>query len=114
MSACSFSVCSLITDVRDSVNEMPRQPDEVKSLLLEHLGFGNKPEPKHIDVTAVECAFKHPISYTNPDKLHELPTSIIEDLELLQVKPKLNTPKHYWKCSTTSYWNAVSRKIRSI
>jgi hypothetical protein len=90
MSACSFSVCSLITDVRDSVNEMPREPDEVKSLLLEHLGFGNKPEPKHIDVTAVECAFKHPISYTNPDKLHELPTSIIEDLELLQVKPKLN------------------------
>jgi energy-coupling factor transporter ATP-binding protein EcfA2 len=99
MSACSFSVCSLITDVRDSVNEMPRQPDEVKSLLLEHLGFGfgsdNKPEPTCVaakaatDITPT-CSFKHPISYTNPEKLHELPTSIIEDLELIQVKPNLN------------------------
>jgi hypothetical protein len=96
MSACSFSVCSLITDVHDSVNEMPREPDEVKSLLLEHLGFGNKPVSKCVDAKAgidgvtQECAFKHPISYTNPEKLHELPSSIIEDLELLQVKPKLN------------------------
>ena len=103
MSCCSFSVCSLITDVRESVSEMPRDPNEVKSLLLEHLGFGGS---KPIDAahTTGSCSgvtdtttnkgnhdstFKHPISYTNPDKLHELPTSIIEDLELLQAKPKL-------------------------
>ena len=105
--SCSFSICSLITDVRDSVTEVPREPDEVKSLLLEHLGFGNKPtnappraetetktkpetETKTPNKGIIDSIFKHPISYTNPDKLHELPTSIIEDLELIQVKPKLN------------------------
>ena len=105
--SCSFSVCSLITDVRDSVTDIPREPDDVKSLLLEHLGFGNKPtnapraETETKTKTETETTttpnkgnfdsiFKHPISYTNPDKLHELPTSIIEDLELIQVKPKLN------------------------
>jgi len=97
--SCSFSVCSLITDMRESVTDIPREPDEVKSLLLEHLGFGSKPNEAGIVGGAttnttpnkVSCniTFKHPISYTNPDKLHELPTSIIEDLELLQAKPKL-------------------------
>lgn len=100
MSCCSFSVCSLITDVRESVSEMPRDPNEVKSLLLEHLGFGNNPTDAPTPGTGTTTTpnkgicdssntFKHPISYTNPDKLHELPTSIIEDLELLQAKPKL-------------------------
>ena len=98
--SCSFSVCSLITDVRDSVTDIPREPDEVKSLLLEHLGFGGKTNDAGIVGGATTntisekmyCinTFKHPISYINPDKLHELPTSIIEDLELLQVKSKLN------------------------
>ena len=102
MSGCSFSVCSLITDVRESVNDLPREPEDVKSLLLEHLGLGDK-SGKAATATAtgtgtgtgtggatgVACSFKHPISYTNPDKLHELPSSIIEDLELLQIKPKL-------------------------
>jgi len=101
MSACSFSVCSLITDVRESVNQIPREPDKVKSILFEHLGFGNNLGSTQSG-TGIEtvCAdnkplalalatFKHPISYTNPDKLHELPTSIIEDLELLEIKPKI-------------------------
>jgi hypothetical protein len=87
MSGCSFSVCSLITDVRESV---PREPDEVKSLLLEHLGLGDKSGKAATGTaTGTACSFKHPISYTNPDKLHELSSSIIDDLELLQVKPKL-------------------------
>lgn len=97
MSCCSFSVCSLITDVRESVNELPREPDEVKSLLLEHLGLGDKSGIKQAGAgtqtnikPASACSFKHPISYTNPDKLHELPSSIIDDLELLQIKPTLN------------------------
>jgi hypothetical protein len=95
MSCCSFSVCSLLTDVRDSVTEMPRDPDEVKSLLFEHLGFGNKPESSGVGKSGSgsedTClsSFKHPISYTDPDKLHELAPSIIEDLELLHVKPKM-------------------------
>ena len=95
MSCCSFSVCSLLTDVRDSVTEMPRDPDEVKSLLFEHLGFGNKPESSGVGKAGSgsgdTClsSFKHPISYTDPEKLHELAPSIIEDLELLHVKPKM-------------------------
>lgn len=96
MSCCSFSVCSLLTDVRDSVTEMPRDPDEVKSLLFEHLGFGNKQESECTGKAGVgggdaclSSSFKHPISYTDPEKLHELAPSIIEDLELLHVKPKM-------------------------
>ena len=89
--SCSFSVCSLITDVRESVTEIPRDPNEMKSLLMEHLGFGGKPNDADTKTTpekmCCDNTFRHPISYTNPDKLHELPSSIIEDLELLQVKP---------------------------
>ena len=44
--SCSFSVCSLLTDVRESVTDIPRDPDEVKSLLFEHLGIGNKDSSK--------------------------------------------------------------------
>ena len=91
--SCSFNVCSLITDVRESVSEIPRDPDQVKSLLMEHLGIGGggakaaaivKPATNN----AVEV-FKHPISYSDPAKLHELPATIIEDLEMIQPKPKL-------------------------
>jgi hypothetical protein len=88
-------MCSLLTDVRESVNDIPRDPDEVKSLLFEHLGIRNKDSSKCVrpDGTAkpppaeVTSVFRAPIAYTNPDKLHELPSSIIEDLEMLQLKP---------------------------
>jgi hypothetical protein len=84
---CSFSVCSLFTDVRESVSELPREPEDVKALLMEHLGLGRSAGATATTVTAVAgTAFKHPISYTDPDKLHELPISIIEDLEMLQPK----------------------------
>jgi len=89
--SCSFNICSLITDVRDSVGEIPRDPEQVKTLLFEHLGSITKPHNEnshHTSVITPTTIFKHPISYTNPDKLHELPTSIIEDLEMLEVKPK--------------------------
>jgi hypothetical protein len=88
---CCFSVCSLISDVRESVTEMPRDPDDIKSLMMEHLGFGggggNKGGvcPKQSSC-AVTGAFKHPISYTSPDKLYELPSSIIDDLEMIEPK----------------------------
>lgn len=93
MSSCSFSVCSLLTDVRESVNEIPRDPDQVKSMLFEHLGVCNKKKDgaaTTVGTGTVAGTFRPPISYTTPDKLRELPTSIIEDLELLQVKPKMN------------------------
>ena len=93
MSSCSFNVCSLITDVRESVSEIPRDPDEVKSLLMEHLGIGgSKAAAEAAKPTAAAGAmtvFKHPISYSDPAKLHELPSTIIEDLEMIQPKPKL-------------------------
>ena len=93
--SCSFSVCSLLTDVRESVTDIPRDPDEVKSLLFEHLGIGNKDSSKCVrpDGTTkpppaeITSVFRPPIAYTTPDKLHELPSSIIEDLEMLQLKP---------------------------
>jgi hypothetical protein len=92
MSSCSFNVCSLITDVRESVSEMPRDPDQVKSLLMEHLGIGGaKAAAEVAKPVAATCStvFKHPISYSDPAKLHELPSTIIEDLEMIQPKPKL-------------------------
>lgn len=93
--SCSFSVCSLLTDVRESVSEIPRDPDQVKSMLFEHLGVCSKKKECPATGTGTGAgtgagAFRPPISYTTPDKLRELPSSIIEDLEMLQVKPKLN------------------------
>ena len=89
--SCSFNVCSLITDVRESVSEIPRDPEDVKALLMEHLGFGRSAgattgTTTTPGATAMTTTFKHPISYTDPDKLHELPASIIEDLEMLHPK----------------------------
>ena len=89
--SCSFNICSLITDVRDSVGEIPRDPEKVKTLLFEHLGGIAKPKNENKTTTldtSPTNTFRPPISYTNPDKLHELPLSIVEDLEMLQIKPK--------------------------
>ena len=89
--SCSFSVCSLFTDVRESVSELPREPEDVKALLMEHLGLGRSGATTGTTTTpgattGSTTTFKHPISYTDPDKLHELPASIIEDLEMLHPK----------------------------
>lgn len=96
---CSFSVCSLFTDVRESVSELPREPDELKKLLIDNLGFGGggaKPIPDKSAAAAAAAAapetqtiFKHPISYTDPTKLYELSPTIIEDLEMIE--PKLSS-----------------------
>ena len=92
---CCFSVCSLISDVRESVTEMPREPDDIKALMMEHLGFGGGNKggvcPKQsscagANAGVVAGAFKPPISYTSPDKLYELPSSIIDDLEMIEPK----------------------------
>ena len=113
-SSCSFSVCSLITDVRESVGELPREPEDVKALLMEHLGFGGI---KTAEASASASAsasdtvaiFKHPISYTDPEKLHELPTSIIDDLEMIQPKQRgadtdtVNGLYHYVFSPTSVY-----------
>jgi hypothetical protein len=86
---CSFSVCSLFADVRESVSEIPREPEDVKALLMEHLGFKNKNDDAAGAATTLPLTiFKHPISYINPEKLHELPDSIIDDLEMIQPKQR--------------------------
>ena len=89
--SCSFNVCSLLTDVRESVSELPRDPEDVKALLMEHLGLGrsagaNTGTTATTVTVATGTAFKHPISYTDPEKLHELPSSIIDDLEMIHPK----------------------------
>jgi hypothetical protein len=86
--SCSFNVCSLLTDVRESVSEIPREPEDVKALLMEHLGFGRSAGATTgaTAATGSTTTFKHPISYTDPEKLHELPGSIIEDLEMIHPK----------------------------
>jgi hypothetical protein len=86
--SCSFSVCSLFTDVRESVSELPREPEDVKALLMEHLGLGRSgaTTTTTASTVAVATAFKHPISYSDPEKLHELPMSIIDDLEMITPK----------------------------
>jgi hypothetical protein len=96
--SCSFNVCSLLTDVRESVSEIPRDPEDVKALLMEHLGFGRSAgattgTTATTSTVAVATAFKHPISYTDPDKLHELPTSIIDDLEMITPKNAVDDAK---------------------
>jgi energy-coupling factor transporter ATP-binding protein EcfA2 len=85
----------LLTDVRESVSELPRDPEDVKALLMEHLGLGRS-AGANTGTTATATAttattgsmttFKHPISYTDPEKLHELPASIIDDLEMIHPK----------------------------
>ena len=94
---CCFNVCSLLSDVRETVSDVPREPDELKKLLMENLGLS---KPTVQDASGVGAAgaagavssFKAPISYTDPSKLHELPTSIIEDLEMIQSKQSSTTP----------------------
>lgn len=91
---CCFNVCSLVTDVRESMTDLPREPDEIKKLLMENFGLGGaKPASDVTDKNTKSGAgsgsgtiFKHPISYTDPTKLHELSESIIEDLEMIQPK----------------------------
>jgi hypothetical protein len=79
--------------VRESVGEIPREPEDIKALLMEHLGFKSQNDAAGAAAAAAATAlpltiFKHPISYTNPDKLHELPDSIIDDLEMIQPKQR--------------------------
>jgi len=120
--ACSFDICSIFTDVRETIQTLPKEPGELKTVLMAHLGITDilsnssdtinsvcdasicgaaslhtiskptseivapisaQPQPSAVSV------FKHPITYIDSLKLHELPTSIIEDLEMISTKPKL-------------------------
>ena len=119
--SCSFSVCSLLTDVRESVSDIPRDPDEVKSLLFEHLGIGNKNSSKCVQpdgttkTAGITSVFRAPIAYTNPEKLHELPASIIEDLEMLQIKEKFgSSDSAISKCVDVSDKDNVKDKVEGV
>jgi hypothetical protein len=83
------------------MTDLPREPDEIKKLLMENFGLcGAKPADGTDKNTKSGSGsgsgsgtiFKHPISYTDPTKLHELSDSIIEDLEMIQPK-STNTNK---------------------
>lgn len=91
-SGCCFSVCSLLTDVRESVSDIPNNPDDIKTMLMEHLGLGKSATataatgtPPASSTESVSI-FKHPISYTDPNKLYKLESGIIDDLEMLETK----------------------------
>jgi hypothetical protein len=116
---CCFSVCSLITDVRESVSDLPREPDELKNILMENLGL-SKPSGSldaaggggggkgSLHSVATPSAFKAPISYTDPTKLHELPASIIEDLEMIQPK------QHQQQDESQTDSSAVSTSVKGL
>ena len=117
--SCSFNVCSLITDVRESVSEIPRDPEDVKALLMEHLGFGRSAgattgTTTTPGATAMTTTFKHPISYTDPDKLHELPASIIEDLEMLYPKNAVATATDTDTDASDEAGTAVATAVKGL
>ena len=116
--ACTFDICSVFTDVRETIQTLPKEPNELKTALMAHLGITDiiskasdntdnvceasicgtaslhsisKPT-SGIAVSTPDSTvsiFKHPITYVDSSKLHELPSSIIEDLEMVSTKPKL-------------------------
>jgi hypothetical protein len=121
---CCFSVCSLITDVRESVSDLPREPDELKNLLMENLGLckpassdtasgvGGGRKGAAASAVTTTNAFKAPISYTDPTKLHELPASIIEDLEMIQPKQQHQHQHQPDELQTDS--SAVSASVKGL
>lgn len=107
--ACSFEMCSIFTDVQETIKTLPKEPKELKTVLMAHLGITDimpccagenldelllKPNTT-TNVAAISTpmseVFKHPITYIDASKLHELPSSIIDDLEMISTKPKLST-----------------------
>jgi len=111
--ACSFDFSSIVTDVRETIATLPKEPNELKTVLMAHLGITipttiinneyedkmnccgveqnkeiskdteNKTDTSNVSVATV---FKHPITYVDPVKLHELPSSIVDDLEMIHTK----------------------------
>lgn len=107
--ACSFEMCSIFADVQETIKTLPKEPKELKTVLMAHLGITDimpccagdnlddlisKPST-NTNVTSAPTpaseVFKHPITYIDASKLHELPSSIIDDLEMITTKPKLST-----------------------
>ena len=118
--ACSFDICSVFADVNETIATLPKEPNELKAVLMAHLGitdlltsaeksaggsgggscsFGGgcmgadststAPSTVPLPVSVMSNVFKHPITYIDPLKIHELPSSIIEDLEMVHTKPKM-------------------------
>ena len=110
--ACSFDICSVFADVNETIATLPKEPNELKTVLMAHLGITdlltNSSEKSGggsgsggcmgadstttattPPVSVMSNVFKHPITYIDPLKIHELPSSIIEDLEMVHTKPKM-------------------------
>ena len=128
--ACSFDICSVFADVNETIATLPKEPNELKAVLMAHLGitdlFTNSADNSAggggscsfgggcmgADSTATASStvpavsvmsnvFKHPITYIDPLKIHELPSSIIEDLEMVHTKPKMEIAHNDGKCPAT-------------
>jgi hypothetical protein len=129
--ACSFDICSVFADVNETIATLPKEPNELKAVLMAHLGisdiltnsseksgsggsggscsFGggcmgadstasSEVTPPTPPVSVMSNIFKHPITYIDPLKIHELPSSIIEDLEMVHTKPKMEIANNDGKC----------------
>jgi hypothetical protein len=135
--ACSFDICSVFADVNETIATLPKEPNELKAVLMAHLGISdiltNSSEnsaggsgggscsfgggcmgadstapatattpsvvtPPTPPVSVMSNVFKHPITYIDPLKIHELPSSIIEDLEMVHTKPKMEIAHNDGKC----------------
>ena len=112
--ACSFDFSSIVTDVRETISTLPKEPNELKTVLMAHLGitvptlttddaqdkmnccglestkesYTENTNTTNTTNTNITSVFKHPITYIDPAKLHELSSSIIDDLEMIYTKPK--------------------------
>jgi len=128
--SCTFNVSSLFSEVSDTITNLPKDPKELKTTLMAHLGISasslslesscvndntscndsgtgtcggssrgneccffssselnsNITKPKIS--SEISNVFKHPITYIDPSKLHELSSSIIDDLEMVYTKSK--------------------------
>ena len=120
--ACSFDICSVFADVNETIATLPKEPNELKAVLMAHLGItdlltnsseksaggsgsggcmgadSTAPSADPLPVSVMSNIFKHPITYIDPLKIHELPSSIIEDLEMVHTKPKMEIANKDVKC----------------
>jgi len=147
--ACSFDICSVFADVNETIATLPKEPNELKAVLMEHLGisdiltnsseksgsggsggggscsFGGRcmsadstapseVTPPTPPVSVMSNIFKHPITYIDPLKIHELPSSIIEDLEMVHTKPKMEIANNDGKCPASESASDPESELKGL
>ena len=147
--ACSFDICSVFADVNETIATLPKEPNELKAVLMAHLGisdiltnsseksgsggsggggscsFGGRcmsadstapseVTPPTPPVSVMSNIFKHPITYIDPLKIHELPSSIIEDLEMVHTKPKMEIANNDGKCPASESASDPESELKGL